>query len=64
MNSHLYGKSKLGEDLLINLSLFAGEYISVRITIRSQEKAIQEIMLKEFQKCNLDQLLKEIVEQE
>lgn len=54
MNCHLYGKSKLGEDLLINVALFTGEVISSTITIRSKERAVQEIIEKEILKCNFN----------
>ena len=54
MNCRLYGKSKLGEDLLINVALFTGEVISSTITIRSKERAVQEIIEKEILKCNFN----------
>ena len=57
MNYHLYGKSKLGEDLLINVALFTGETINSTITIRSKEQAVQEIIEKEISKCNFNELL-------
>jgi len=60
MNCHLYGKSKLGEDLLINVALFTGEVISSTITIRSKEQAVQEIIEKEIVKCNFNELLEEL----
>lgn len=60
MNCHLYGKSKLGEDLLINVALFTGETINSTITIRSKEQAVQEIIEKEISKCHFNELLEEL----
>jgi hypothetical protein len=56
MNCHFYGKSKLGEDFLVNVALFSGEEISSTVTIRSKDQAVQEIIHKQLLKCNFNSL--------
>lgn len=48
LNCHLFGKSKLGENFFVNLSLFAGEATSLSVTIRSKDKAVRDIIYKEL----------------
>jgi hypothetical protein len=59
VNCHLYGRSKLGEDFLVNVALFAGEQVNSTVTIRSKDQAVQEIIHKELVKCNFDALFEE-----
>ena len=46
LNCHLFGKSKLGENFLINLALFQGEQVHLSVTIRSKDKAVSDIIHK------------------
>lgn len=48
LNCHLFGKSKLGENFLINLALFQGQETHLSATIRSKDKAVSDIIHKEL----------------
>jgi hypothetical protein len=48
LNCHLFGKSKLGENFLVNLALFAGEAVHLTATIRSKDKAVRDIIYKQL----------------
>jgi hypothetical protein len=55
-NCHLYGRSKLGENFLVNLALFSGETINFSATIRSKDKAVRDIIHRQLQAQNLQEL--------
>jgi hypothetical protein len=56
LNSHLFGKSKLGENFYINLALFSGDELNLSITIRSKDKAVRDIIHKELLKKKFTEL--------
>lgn len=44
LNCHLFGKSALGEDVFVSMSLFAGEMTTITFHVRSKDKALINIM--------------------